>query len=54
MLDGHIQHKDFEFLEEKTSQRLISWHYKLLNKASRLTLVKSGLNSIPNYYMQLA
>jgi hypothetical protein len=54
MLHGRLQRKDFEFLEEKISRRLASWQHSLLNKAGRLTLVKSVLNSIPNYYMQVA
>ncbi|MCI15307.1 RNA-directed DNA polymerase (Reverse transcriptase), partial [Trifolium medium] len=54
MMHGRLQRKDFEFLEEKISHRLASWQHNLLNKASRMTLVKSVLNSIPNYYMQVA
>ena len=54
MLHGRLQRRHFEFLEEKISQKLASWQNKLLNKAGRLTLVKSVLNSIPNYYMQIA
>ncbi|MCI14329.1 RNA-directed DNA polymerase (Reverse transcriptase), partial [Trifolium medium] len=54
MMHGRLQRKDFEFLEEKISKRLASWQHNLLNKAGRMTLVKSVLNSIPNYYMQIA
>jgi hypothetical protein len=54
MLHGRLQRRDFEFLEEKISKRLASWQHNLLNKAGRMTLVKSVLNSIPNYYMQVA
>jgi hypothetical protein len=54
MMHGRLQRKDFEFLEEKISHRLASWQHNLLNKAGRMTLVKSVLNSIPNYYMQVA
>lgn len=49
MLHGHLERKDFEFLQEKISHKLASWQYKLLNKVSRLTLVRSVLNSIPNH-----
>ncbi|KAK2441392.1 hypothetical protein QL285_012694 [Trifolium repens] len=54
MMHGRLQRKDFEFLEEKISKRLATWQHNLLNKAGRMTLVKSTLNSIPNYYMQIA
>ncbi|CAJ2627607.1 unnamed protein product [Trifolium pratense] len=54
MMHGRLQRRDFEFLEEKISQRLASWKHNFLNKAGRMTLVKSVLNSIPNYYMQVA
>jgi ribonuclease HI len=54
MMHGRLQRRDFAFLEEKISRSLASWKNKLLNKAGRLTLVKSVLNSIPNYYMQVA
>jgi hypothetical protein len=54
MMHGRLQRKDFEFLEEKVSKRLESWQHNLLNKAGKMTLVKSVLNSIPNYYMQVA
>lgn len=53
MLHGHLQCKDFEFIEEKISQRLASWQHKLLNKAYCLTMVRYVLNSIPNYYMKV-
>lgn len=51
MMYGHLQHNDFEFLDEKIIQILALWQHKLLNKVGRLTLVRSVLNSIPNYYM---
>jgi hypothetical protein len=54
MIHDRLQRKDFEFLEEKISKRLATWQHNLLNKAGRMTLVKSTLNSIPNYYMQIA
>jgi len=54
MLHGRIQRRDFEFLVEKIIHKLASWQNKLLNNAGRLTLVKSVLNSIPNYCMQIA
>jgi len=54
MMHGRLQRKDFEFLEEKISQRLATWQHNLLNKAGCITLMKSVLNSIPNYYMQVA
>jgi hypothetical protein len=54
MMHGRLQRRDFEFFEESISQRLASWQHHLLNKVGRMTLVKSVLNSIPNYYMQVA
>ncbi|GAU22350.1 hypothetical protein TSUD_106780 [Trifolium subterraneum] len=54
MMHGRLKRRDFEFLEEKISKRLDSWQHNLLNKAGRMTLVKSVLNSILNYYMQIA
>jgi hypothetical protein len=54
MMHGRLKRCDFEFLEEKISKRLASWQHNLLNKAGRMTLVKSVLNSIPNYYRQIA
>jgi hypothetical protein len=54
MRHRRLQCRDFEFLGEKISQKLASWQNKLLNKAGCLTFVKSVLNSIPNYYMQIA
>jgi hypothetical protein len=54
MIHNRLQRRDFEFLEEKIGKRLASWQHNLLNKAGRMTLVKSVLNSIPNYYMQVA
>ncbi|MCH81431.1 RNA-directed DNA polymerase (Reverse transcriptase), partial [Trifolium medium] len=54
MMHGRLQRRDYEFLEEKVSKKLASWQHNLLNKAGRMTLVKSVLNSIPNYYMQIA
>jgi hypothetical protein len=53
MIHGRLQRRDFEFLEESISKRLASWQQDLLNKAGRMTLVKSVLNAIPNYYMQV-
>ncbi|PNY07262.1 ribonuclease H [Trifolium pratense] len=54
MMHGRLQRRDFEFLEEKISKSLASWQHNLLNKAGRMTSVKSVLNSIPKYYMQIA
>jgi hypothetical protein len=54
MMHGRLKRSDFEFLEENISKRLASWQHNLLNKAGRMTLVKSVLNSIPNYYRQIA
>lgn len=52
-MHGWLKMRDYEFLEEKMTQRLAFWQNKLLNKAGGVTLVKSVLNSIPTYYMQL-
>jgi hypothetical protein len=53
-MHGRLQRKDYQFLEEKISQRLANWQHNLLNKAGRMTLVKLVLNFILNYYMQVA
>lgn len=46
MFHGHLQRKDFGFLEDKISQRLASWQHKLFNKAGYLTLVRFVLDSL--------
>jgi hypothetical protein len=48
IMHGRLQRKDYEFLEEKISQRLANWQHNLLNKAGRMRLVKLVLNFIPN------
>ena len=45
---------DYVFLIDKVHTRLASWKNKLLNKAGRLILAKSVLNTIPTYYMQIS
>ncbi|GAU21723.1 hypothetical protein TSUD_328480 [Trifolium subterraneum] len=54
MMHGRLRRRYFEFFEEKISKRLAIWQHNLLNKAGRMTLIKSVLNFIPNYYMQIA
>lgn len=54
MLQGRVTKANFQFIVEKVQSRLASWMNKLLNKAGRLTLGKSLLNSLPVYYMQVA
>lgn len=48
-----LKKEDFNFVIDNLQNRLASWKGKLLNKAGRVTLVKSVLCVIPTYYMQL-
>lgn len=48
-----VRKEDFGFIIDKMQQRLASWKSKLLNKAGRVTLVKSVISAIPTYYMQM-
>lgn len=43
---------DLQFVVEKVRKKLASWKTATLSRAGRLVLVKSTLNTIPNYYMQ--
>ncbi|KAL5563016.1 hypothetical protein UlMin_032763 [Ulmus minor] len=43
---------DFAFLMDKLDKKLAGWKAKLLSKASRLVLIKSVAQAIPNYVMQ--
>ncbi|KAL5567729.1 hypothetical protein UlMin_024304 [Ulmus minor] len=43
---------EFAFLIEKLDKKLSGWKAKLLSKASRLVLIKSVAQAIPNYVMQ--
>ena len=43
---------DLQFVVEKVRKKLASWKTTTLCRASRLVLVRSTLNTIPNYYMQ--
>lgn len=53
MLNGIVKHSDYAFILDKLNHRL-SWKNNLLNKAGRITLAKSVLNSIPTYYMKIS
>ncbi|KAL5555562.1 hypothetical protein UlMin_037798 [Ulmus minor] len=44
--------RDFAFLLDKLDKKLAGWKAKLLSKASRLVLIKSVAQAIPNYVMQ--
>lgn len=53
LLFGRIPRKqDFNFILDKLNQKLASWQQKLLlNRAGRITLVKSVKTALPNYGM---
>lgn len=53
ILRGRQQASDFDFVIDRVGRKLASWKGKLLNKAGKVTLVKSVLNAIPVYPMQL-
>lgn len=53
LFKGRNKKEDFLFILDKMQSRLAPWKDKLLNRASRITLVKSVIPSIPIYSMQL-
>lgn len=53
IFQGRVKKEDFRFIIDKMQSKLASWKNKLLNKAGRTTLVKSVLNAIPSFYMQI-
>lgn len=48
----HLKRQDYFYLLDKTKQKIRGWQAKLLNLASRCTLIKVVLNSYPLYSMQ--
>lgn len=54
ILKGRMRKDYFHFILDKLHDRLALWKTKLLNRAGRVTLAKSVLNSIPTYYMHLS
>jgi hypothetical protein len=48
---GRIRHEDEQSLVDKVAAKLPKWKGRMLNKAGRLTLVKSVLSSIVTYHM---
>lgn len=48
----HLKRQDYFSLLHKTKQKIQGWQAKLLNLASRCTLIKVVLNSYPLYSMQ--
>lgn len=53
ILRGRQRASDFEFVVERVGRKLVAWKGKLLNKAGKITLVKSILSAILVYPMQL-
>ncbi|GLT42706.1 hypothetical protein SLA2020_166920 [Shorea laevis] len=43
---------DCSFIVDKVRSKLAGWKANMLSRAGRVTLVKSVLSAIPNYYMQ--
>lgn len=41
-----------QFVVEKVRKKLANWKASCLSRAGRLCLIRSTLNTIPNYYMQ--
>lgn len=52
LFHDRVKKSDFHFLLEKVQTKLSAWKSRLLNKASRTTLARSVLASIPVYTMQ--
>ena len=48
---GRVKKEDFNFIIDKSTSKLSGWKAKLLNKASRITLARSVLSSMPLYHM---
>jgi len=53
LFQGRPKRADFHPIIEKIKGQLASWKQNLLNKAGRICLAKSALQSIPIYTMQV-
>lgn len=52
LVHHQLNKNTFFFLIDKVKKRLSSWKSHLLSMAGRVTLIKSVMSSLPNYYMQ--
>ncbi|KAH1064281.1 hypothetical protein J1N35_029268 [Gossypium stocksii] len=52
LLHARVTKGTYAFLIDKVRKRLSGWEGKMLSLARRVTLAKSVLQSIPNYFMQ--
>lgn len=53
ILKGRQKREHFDFILNWITRKLASWKGRLLNKAGKVTLVKSVLNVVPIYPMQI-
>lgn len=51
LFHGQVRVNTFQFLIDKVRNKLSDWDFHKLSLIGRLTLVKSVLLSIPNYFM---
>lgn len=51
LLHNRVNRSTFDFITEKFRQKLSGWEAKKLSMAGRVTLARSILLSIPNYFM---
>lgn len=52
ILSGRVKNDDFGYILERINSRIAGWKSKLLNRAGRVCLAQSVLNSMPVYTMQ--
>lgn len=51
-LKGRVRNKNFSHIIDRVNNKLAGWKNKLLNRASKVTLAKFVLSTIPTYTMQ--